>query len=421
VYEDCRRDCEVQIGTKLLEDLAQPLGVVLDATRWALAAVSSVMSEQIRICLRELLEIKDERQDSIDSHLFVEYVSSKLYGEQHRHRAFGAVLKEFQEMWKQVLGRPVQSSSARAMYSAQEARERAATTFPAREIGFSLARYVSPDIMIAASSIEAFCRGEYAGVLGEVHCENTVASSCFASQHSDPQALSQAVSADTLHETIVTQLTPASVWLIRTNNVLVQPNHWRYQFGDEPPHHPLCRPLPGGMLRVAEASSSVVVHAIDGSVRFDALELFGTRIVDEAELLLAEFLPPAAHMPRISLGKMVIAREQWNITPKEMPFLRTKDPTRQFLEIRVWRRSCGMPRRVFAKSPAERKPWFLDFDSPVFIAIFVSLMRKLPDDASVRLTEMFPDTTDLWLADRNGQLFTGELRLVARAASDYSK
>jgi len=87
----------------------------------------------------------------------------------------------------------------------------------------------------------------------------------------------------------------------------------------------------------------------------------------------------------------------------------------QFLDIRAWGKANDMPRRVFVKSPAERKPWFLDFDSPMLTGTFASLMKKLSPDASVRLTEMLPDLDNLWLVDRDGQRFTGELRLLARA------
>ena len=230
----------------------------------------------------------------------------------------------------------------------------------------------------------------------------------------------KAVSSDTIHDTVVSQQRPTSVWLARTNDALTQPHHWRYLFGDDPPHHPLCRALPAGMLRVIDTGSSVAVRGRDGSIQFDALELFGTRVVDEAERLLGEVLPVLPHTPRTSLGKLVISRECWNVARKDMPFFREKDPAQQFLDMRVWGRASGMPRRVFVKSPAERKPWFLDFNSPVLMAIFSSLVRKLPEDAQVRFVEMFPDLNDLWLVDRDGLRFTGELRLVARAVPESS-
>jgi hypothetical protein len=118
----------------------------------------------------------------------------------------------------------------------------------------------------------------------------------------------------------------------------------------------------------------------------------------------------------MSLGNLVIVRERWNVSPKDMPFLGQKEPAQQFLGIRRWRQAHGMPQRVFVKSPAERKPWYLDFDSPILTAIFVSWIRQLPEEAQVSLAEMFPDLNELWLVDRQGQHFTSELRLVARAA-----
>lgn len=415
VYEDCRRDCEIQVGTKLLNELAQPLEVLLDGARWALAEVGSVMKKQLRICLAELLELHKKSGKEVDCHLFLEYVRSKLFAENGWAAAFDPLKLEFQDMWKRVLGRPLQSSPDRMVFSAEEACARAAFTFPPREVGFNLGRYVSPDLMIAASSLDAIHRGEYFGVLGEIHCDNTLAASCLVTQHPDPRVLMQAASADTLDEMVISLHRPNSAWLARANDAFIQPHHWRYLFNDDPPHHPLCRTLPAGMLRIIDTGSEVAVRAIDGSIQFDALELFGGAATEESSRLMNEFFRPLPHAPRISLGNLVIAREQWNFVPADLPFLAQKDPARQFLDIRAWGKANGMPRRLFVKSPAERKPWFLDFDSPMLTAAFISLMKKVTGNASIRLTEMLPDLDHLWLTDRDGRRFTSELRLAARA------
>ncbi|HEY2496261.1 MAG TPA: lantibiotic dehydratase [Candidatus Angelobacter sp.] len=415
VYEDCRRDCEIQVGTKLLNELAQPLGVLLDGARWALAEVGSVIKTQLRTCLAELLELHKESGEEVDCHLFFEYVHSNLYADNGKASAFGPLTQQFQDLWKRVLGRALHASANRVVFSSEEACARAASIFPPREVGFTLGRYVSPDVMIAASSIDAIRRGEYFGVLGEVHCDNTLVASCLVTQHPCPRVVMQAAFADTRDEFVVSLHRPNSAWLARANDVFIQPHHWRYLFNDDPPHHPLCRALPAGMLRVTDTGSAVVVRAIDGSVQFDALELFGGPATEESSRLMNEFFPPLPHVPRISLGNLVIAREQWNFVPADLPFLAQKDPARQFLDIRAWGKANGMPRRVFVKSPAERKPWFLDFDSPMLTAAFISLMKKVTGNASVRLTEMLPDLDHLWLTDSDGRRFTSELRLAARA------
>lgn len=414
VYEDCRRNCEVEIGSRLLEDLAPPLGIMLDGARWVLVELGGLMREQLDICWSELAE--RQQQKEIDCQLFVAYATTKLYLAHGRITAFDPFVEQLQGMWRQVLGQPSQSSPGQATFAVEEARARVARSFRAREVGFSLGRYICPDVMIAAASADAIRRGDYVGVIGEIHCENTVAGSFLVTQHPRPSELFHAVSDDTANEMVIFRQRPSSSWLARTNNALVQPHHWRYVFGDDLPHHPPCQALSAGMFFAARADSSVVIRAKDGSMQFDALELFGGLLVDEAERLLAEFIPRAPHTPRMSLGNLVIARERWNVCPKNMPFLWQKEPAQQFLEIRLWRQAHGMPQRVFVKSPTERKPWFLDFDSPMLTAIFVSWIRQLPEEAQVSLVEMFPDVNELWLVDREGHHFTSELRLVARVA-----
>jgi hypothetical protein len=192
-------------------------------------------------------------------------------------------------------------------------------------------------------------------------------------------------------------------------------------FGDDPPCHPPCRELPAGKLIVVDTGATVAAQARDGSLRFDAVELFANSLMDEAGDMVSDFRPRLPHLPRLVLGNLTLARERWNLVPGDMPFRHVADPAQQFAELRAWRHERRMPRRVFVKCPAERKPWFLDFDSPIYVEIFAAMMRKLPDDAAVSMTEMLPDLQQLWLQDRNDERFTSELRCVTRPAVRASR
>ena len=75
-----------------------------------------------------------------------------------------------------------------------------------------------------------------------------------------------------------------------------------------------------------------------------------------------------------------------------------------------------MPRRVFAKSPLERKPMYLDLDSPVLARIVCRHARAAERETpGVRMsfTEMLPAPEECWLADPDGNRFVSELRVVA--------
>jgi hypothetical protein len=84
--------------------------------------------------------------------------------------------------------------------------------------------------------------------------------------------------------------------------------------------------------------------------------------------------------------------------------------------VAQWARERGLPRRVFAKSPIEMKPIYVDFDSPALTRILCRQIRRAAaevPDRPVRFTEMLPGPEDCWLRDEEGRRFTSELRLVA--------
>jgi hypothetical protein len=114
------------------------------------------------------------------------------------------------------------------------------------------------------------------------------------------------------------------------------------------------------------------------------------------------------HGPRITIGRTVWRRETWDIPAMQAPE-RPEDAAN-------WARGLSLPRRVFALCPGELKPIYIDFDSPVLTRILCRQLRRAVADfpgQPARFTEMLPGPNDCWLADRSGQRYTSELRLVA--------
>jgi hypothetical protein len=71
---------------------------------------------------------------------------------------------------------------------------------------------------------------------------------------------------------------------------------------------------------------------------------------------------------------------------------------------------------VFVVSPAEPRPFYVDFDSPVYVNILAKAVRRLArQDPGGRLTvtEMLPTPDQTWLTDDAGNAYTAELRFVA--------
>jgi hypothetical protein len=84
---------------------------------------------------------------------------------------------------------------------------------------------------------------------------------------------------------------------------------------------------------------------------------------------------------------------------------------------RKWARENGMPRFVFVKTPAEVKPFYVDFESPVYIDLFAKLVRQALNaekkEGRIRVTEMLPRHDECWLIDAEDERYTSELRIVA--------
>jgi hypothetical protein len=107
---------------------------------------------------------------------------------------------------------------------------------------------------------------------------------------------------------------------------------------------------------------------------------------------------------RAQIGRLVVRRASWSAPAGELPD-----------DLAGWARDRGLPRRVFVRSPLERKPRYVDFESPALLRIlgrFLAPAREQAPGATVEFTEMLPGPEDCWLAGDAGP-HTSELRIVA--------
>ena len=118
-------------------------------------------------------------------------------------------------------------------------------------------------------------------------------------------------------------------------------------------------------------------------------------------------LPEEEHTPRVTVGRMVLRREGWSIPAAEIP--------ERGDDVAAFARDRGMPRRVFMKSPLERKPMYLDTESPVLSRILCRQARHARETPGARMefTEMLPAPEECWLADADDERYVAELRMVA--------
>jgi hypothetical protein len=116
------------------------------------------------------------------------------------------------------------------------------------------------------------------------------------------------------------------------------------------------------------------------------------------------FDPIGEHDGRAQVGRLVVRRASWSAPAAELPD-----------DLAAWARDRGLPRRVFARSPLERKPRYVDFASPSLLrslARFLAPARERASGAPVEFTEMLPGPEECWLEGETGR-HTSELRIVA--------
>ncbi|MER6390195.1 lantibiotic dehydratase [Streptomyces sp. NPDC001523] len=101
--------------------------------------------------------------------------------------------------------------------------------------------------------------------------------------------------------------------------------------------------------------------------------------------------------PRVVHGDLVLSRRSWTTTAGELPVSGALEAA-HFVEWQRWRRTHGLPERVFAtvsagSSALGAKPQYVDFAAPLSLSVFESLLRE--PGHRVVFREMLPDPDGL--------------------------
>lgn len=413
VYEDCRRGIKVEIGADVLDSLGPPLSLLLISARW----VSHQIAEIYRRVLHKIYAELARRGGSplVDAAGFWLQVQPLVFGTT-REKPIDELEPLVHERWARVLS--IQADQRRIHYTAESLRPRVLETFDAPSPGWAGARQHSPDLMISASGVEAIRRGDYLLAIGELHLSmNTLGAASFISQHPAPDELVRAMEHD-FPEPRLIPVKPNN-WPqanVRTSIALNSPRDLGVEFA----HYSFCpdtmKAIPIADLVVEDTGSGLLMRTRDGRLSFDALDAIGdalsTLAVDAMKIL-----PPARHNPRVTIDRLVVCRESWSFIASELSFAGEKNEAARFLAARRWARSHGMPRFAFVKVLSETKPFYVDFDSPIYVDIFAKALRLLAEhpaaDQPFTLTEMLPTPDQTWLSDAEGRHYTSELRMVA--------
>ncbi len=114
------------------------------------------------------------------------------------------------------------------------------------------------------------------------------------------------------------------------------------------------------------------------------------------------------HTPRLVLGDVVVQRERWDLEPGALPAVTgARDRFELFRAVVATRGRLGWPRHVFALSPTETKPVYLDLDVPQAH----EQLRALAAAGPLAVSEMLPGPGELWLHRSEGP-YTSEFRIA---------
>ena len=414
VYEDCQRDLEMNIGPALIRELDSPLRLILTSARWFTFEAAKTYRRIFKDSYDELARLSGSAV--VDGVAFWRKVHPALSDE--KKPLLRACTAEMQRRWEQVFA--LDLTRSRVAFRSNNLQTAVDAAFTAPRPGWSLARYHSPDLMISAGSVEQIQRGLFHLVLGELHLGfNTLTSVTFFEQHPAQGELIRATELD-LPEPPVIPIPPRYMPGIttRTTQSLVTEKDYRLAFSPDACLQRPSRILSIGSLVIEQQDEALTARTRDGSLRFDLLELFGG-ILSVMTADCFSLLPRARHRPRVTIDRLVVSRETWCFGAEELVWTRASSEAERFLGARGWARSGGLPAQVFVKLKGERKPMYVDMESPVLVELLGRAVRRAAGSSGARegeeveVTEMLPGVEEAWLPDGAGQRYTSELRLVA--------
>jgi hypothetical protein len=414
LYEETGRDLSVTVGATVLDALAAPLAVVLQAARWLTAEIGAA-------CERVLAELYTELR--ADGPVRLADVWSLAQGLLLAPDGpVAAASAAFTTRWAELFGLDaVPPGQPAVRLRSAELADRARAVFAAAAPGWPSARIHSPDIQISAAGVDALNRGEFLLVLGELHPATLPFDSAVLTPfHPDPPALRAGFDAD---------LGPARVRVLYPEGFPRQATRTTYaltgpldrQLGiDTARGADVDRLVPATAVRVERDGDALTAVLPDGT-RWPLMEIFANLL---GSLLLDSFklLDPAPHTPRITIDRLVVARRTWRTTVGESGLAGVTGEPERFLAVRRWRARLGLPERVFIKVGTEVKPCFVDLTGPLYaqsLCAMVDAAAKSGPDVALVVGELLPEPADAWVTDAEGRGYVSELRLQITDPATY--
>ncbi|GAA1369492.1 lantibiotic dehydratase [Catellatospora chokoriensis] len=408
LYLDTTRDVEVILGPELQAALAEPLGLLLDSARWLTAQVAELARNTFDALLDRL------GRSQIPLLTAFEELEAAMSGEPGGQ--LRALLDELRRRWTEVLG--VSPAQRRVDLDVSDVAGRVRTAFEAADYGWAAARQHAPDLMLAVDRWDGDQPAEFRWILGELHLAvNTLENRVFTTGHPNPEIIEAAVADDFAAGRIVSTFDRTSprfnarVYPPLSFDVPDRYRHWAWHAKDTLP--PERDRIPGAALWLHRTTQGQLrVRSVDREFEADVVEVMGEFlsgcVAEQFALLPLDW----THLPRVTLGRLVVVRETWRVDARELA-----DGPCGLAEH-------GVPRHSFAIIPGEAKPILVDLESRVSaLQLTRSVCRALQrdPDAAITVSEMLPAFEHLWLHDAQGRRYTSELRVVAVDTSEHER
>ncbi|GAA2745821.1 lantibiotic dehydratase [Kitasatospora cinereorecta] len=407
VYADCRRSATALLGPAVRDALA-PLEPLLTSAGWLTARLAEAVLAGARPVYDRLAA-----EGPVDLAAFWFACMPVLHGD--ARRAAGELQQDFRDRWARILA-PA-PGERRIDLPLERIADGVREQFGGPGGGWTAARYLSPDVMIAAEGPDAVARGAFTLVLGELHlASNTLGASLFVHQHPDRAELLAETTRDHPGPRLLPLLPKEhrSRLSARVKYALTRPEDYQVALVDLTADPARPRTVRSADVAVVERDGELRVVLPDGA-EFPAVDVFA-HVLTTLAMDLFQVLPEGDHTPRVTVDRLVVARETWRLPAAVAGFATEKDEGRRFVRARRWREEHGLPRFVFVVSPTESRPFYVDFDSPVYVNILAKALRRLAGkdpDGRLVVTEMLPTPEQTWLTDDQGRRYTSELRFVA--------
>jgi hypothetical protein len=390
VYIDCMRDLDVTLGRTLVAEIAPALQVLFEAGRWYCGQVNEIGKRVIEQSLppggrgpfapvvsRVLGSLVMQWCPEIEAEL----------AEMHRRLAV-------------VLADP----------SPETVGARAAAAFADHRPAWPTSVFQSIDVQLAARDEAAVAEGHWLAVIGDMHPgANPLVQGLFAHRHPNPPAMLELIRA-AVGRPLPMLLPPFAPGMGQDGRGMpftAEDDIHLAVMADTRAQPPRRTWLPHELL----VDGGDLVDR-GGQLRVPLPDALGMAIFIAA-VRAFELLPNCEHAERVTVSHTVLRREGWNVPAGEVP--------RVARDLPAFAREHGMPRRLFAKSPLERKPMYLDVESPVLTRVFCRHARQAAAQApgtAIRFTEMLPTPEQCWLRDPEGNPYVSELRMIAVDTSD---